>query len=316
MVLMTFYFLFPKNNITVENMKNKDWFWILFAFIVPCILDQAFKWSTSAVTIEPVTVGFISFFSSFSQLDVLADFIRTTHIIESIVFSAIAVFLIQLLAVLNALFTYKHLRLRISLSVIMGGLLSLTIDHIVYAETINNLALTPNTNQFYPFNLAVLFICGGLAVFIYPLIMDQNLFKKENIRRNFLLNNKNQNKFLLSVFVGFTVFYFMVILILGLYTHAGLSIVESNGELINQIMGYFYLLVVIVYLLSMVSVFIFSVLLSHRIYGPVFGFENYMRSLFEKKEEKLENFRTRKKDHFKELEKIAEYVRTRLIRKL
>lgn len=297
-------------------MKHRDWFWILFAFVVPCVLDQAFKWSTSDVTIEPVTVGFISFFSSFAKLDVLADFIYTTHIIESIVFSAVAVFLIQSLAVLNALFTYKHLRLRISLSVIMGGLLSLTIDHIVYAETVNNIALTPNTNQFYPFNLAVLFICGGLAVFIYPLVMDQSLFKKENIRRNFLLNNKNQNKFLLSAFVGFTVFYLMIVLIFGLFIHAGLFVSDSNGELTGQIMSYFYWLVLIVYLLLMVSVFIFSVLLSHRIYGPVFGFENYMRSLFEKKEEKVEHFRTRKKDHFKELEKIAEYVRTRLIRKL
>lgn len=297
-------------------MKNKDWFWILFAFVVPCVLDQAFKWATSVIKIEPLSVGFISFFSSFSKLDVLADFVYTTHIIESIVFSAVAVFLIQLLAVLNALFTYKHLRLRISLSVIMGALLSLTIDHIIYAETINNVALTPNTNQFYPFNLAVLFLCGGLAVFIYPLAMDKDLFKKDNIRRNFLLNNKNQNQFLLSAFVGVTVFYVMVILIFGLFMHAGLSVADAGGALANRIMNYFYTLVLIVYLLSMVSVFIFSVLLSHRIYGPVYGFENYMRSLFEKKEEKLEPFRTRKKDHFKELEKIAEYVRTRLLRNL
>ena len=297
-------------------MKNKDWLWILFFFIAPCVLDQAFKWSTSVLKIEPVTLGFISFFSSFSKLDVLANSVYTIHILESIVFSAVAVFLIQLLAVLNVLFTYKHLRLRISLSVIMGGLLSLTIDHIVYAETINNMALTMERHQFFPFNLAVLFICGGLAVFIYPLIMDKNLFKKENIRRNFLLNNKYQNKFLLSAVAGFTVFYVVVILIFGLYMHAGLSMMNQDFEFVNKVMSYFYLLVLLVYCLSMVSVFIFSVLLSHRIYGPVYGFENYMRSLFEKKEEKLENFRTRKKDHFKELEKIAEYVRTRLIRKL
>ncbi len=300
----------------MKNMKNRDWLWILFSFIAPCVLDQAFKWSTSVLKIEPVTAGVISFFSSFSKLDVLADSIYTTHIIESIVFSAVAVFLIQLLAVLNALFTYKHLRLRMSLSVVMGGLLSLTVDHIVYAETINNMAFTLNIHKFYPFNLAVLCICGGLAVFIYPLIMDRDLFRKENIRRNFLLNNKNQNKFLLSVLVGFTVFYVMIILIFGLYIHAGLSVVDQNYELVNKVMSYFYLLVLLVYCLSIVSVFIFSILLSHRIYGPVYGFENYMRSLFEKKEEKLENFQTRKKDHFKELEKIAEYVRTRLIRKL
>lgn len=297
-------------------MKNRDWFWILFSFLAPCILDQAFKWSTSVLKIEPVTVGVISFFSSFSKLDVLANSIYTTHILESIVFSAVAVFLIQLLAVLNALFTYKHLRLRISLSVIMGGLLSLTIDHIFYAETINNMALTPNLNKFYPFNLSVLIICGGLAVFIYPLIMDRDLFKKENIRRNFLLNNKNQNQFLLSALVGFTAFYVMVILIFGLYMHASLSIIDRNANMVNEVMSYFYVLVILVYCLAMVSIFILSVLLSHRIYGPVYGFENYMRSLFEKKEGQLESFQTRKKDHFKELEKIAEYVRTRLIRKL
>jgi len=153
-------------------------------------------------------------------------------------------------------------------------------------------------------------------VFLYPLIMDQNLFRKENIRRNFLLDNKNQSQFLLSVFVGFTVFYITVVLIFGLFMHAGLSVMEPGGELTDRIMNYFYALVFMVYLLSIVSVLILSVLLSHRIYGPVYGFENYMRSLFEKKEDKLEYFRTREKDHFKELEKIAEYVRTRLLRKL
>ena len=298
-------------------MKNRDWFWILFSFIFPCFLDQAFKWSTSTLKIEPTIVGIIAFFSSFSQVDVLATgSLYTMYIIKAIVFSVAALFVIQLLAVLNALFTYKHLHFRISLSVIMGGILSILIDHIIHAEIINNIALTPNSNQFYPFNLAVLFICGGLVAFIYPLMKSQNLFKKENIRRNFLLNNKNQNKFLLSVLIGFTVFYVLTILALGLYLHAGLSVSSTNTELISKVMSSFYLLVLLVYLLLMVSVFIFSVLLSHRIYGPVYGFENYMRSLFEKKEQKLEYFRTRKKDHFKELEKIAEYVRTRLIRKL
>ena len=297
-------------------MKNRDWFWILFSFIVPCILDQTFKWSTSFLKIEPFNVGIISFFSSFSRLDALESFVSATSILEAIVFSAVALFLIQLLAVLNVLFTYRHLRLRISLSVIMGGLLSLTIDNIIYAETINNIALTPNTVQFYPFNLAVFFICGGFAVFIYPLIMDQSLLKKENIRRNFLLNNKNQNKFLLSIWVGFTAFYILIILAFGLYMHAGLFTAGGDTELTHNIMNSFYLLVLLIYLLSMLSIFILSVLLSHRIYGPVYGFENYMRSLFEKKEEKLESFRVRKKDHFKELEKIAEHIRTRLIRKL
>ena len=297
-------------------MKNKDWFWIVFSFAVPCILDQTFKWSTSFLKIEPLTVGFFSFFSSFSRLDVLENLANETPLLSAIVFSAIALFLIQLLAVLNVLFTYKHLRLRISLSVIMGGLLSLTTDNIIYTETVNNMALTFNTVQFYPFNLAVLFICGGLAVFIYPLIMDQNLFKKENIRRNFLLNNKNQNKFLLSVWVGFTAFYILIILVFGLYMHASLLTAGGDTKLTHNIMDSFYLLVLLVYLLSMLSVFILSVLLSHRIYGPVYGFESYMRSLFEKKEEKVESFRTRKKDHFKELEKIAEHIRTRLIRKL
>ena len=298
-------------------MKNKDWFWISFSFIVPCILDQAFKWSTGSLKIEPLIVGIIAFFSSFSKLDALAgDPFHKMYAIEAIVFSVVALFLIQLLAVLNVLFTYKHLRLRISLSVIMGGLLSLAIDNIIYAEAINNIALTPNSHQFYPFNLAVFFICGGLAVFIYPLIMDKNLFKKENIRRSFLLNNKNQNKFLLSVWVGFTAFYSLIILIFGLYMREGLFVAGGDTGLTDKIMSSFYLLVLLAYLLSMLSIFILSVLLSHRIYGPVYGFENYMRSLFEKKEEKLEGFRVRKKDHFKELEKIAEYVRTRLIRKL
>ncbi len=297
-------------------MRNKDWLWIFFSLTAPCVFDQVFKWSTSVLKIEPVTFGFVSFFSSFSRLDVLESSIHTTRLLESIVFSAVAVFLIQLLAVLNALFTYKHLQIRISLSVMMGGLLSLTVDHIVYAETVNNIALTFNRNQFYPFNLSVLFICGSLAVFLYPLIMDKDLFKKENLRRNFLLNNKNQNKFLLSVLTSFTLFYLLIVFVFGVYMYAGVSALDQNAEWTREVMSYFYWLVLLVYGLSILSVFIFSVLFSHRIYGPVYGFENYMRSLFEKKEGKLENFQTRKKDHFKELEKIAEYVRTRLVRKL
>ena len=72
--------------------------------------------------------------------------------------------------------------------------------------------------------------------------------------------------------------------------HAGLLTAAGDTELTHDVMNSFYLLVLLVYLLSMLSIFILSVLLSHRIYGPVYGFENYMSSLFEKKGGKIGEF--------------------------
>ena len=87
---------------------------------------------------------------------------------------------------------------------------------------------------------------------------------------------------------------------------------DSSAQTALQL---FYLLIFLVYLFSFVSVFILALGFSHRIYGPVQGFQSYMQVLFEE-EGKTKPFKTRSKDQFKELEKTAEYIRTRLLKKL
>ena len=295
-------------------MKKSDWLGIGAFFLLPLILDQGLKFLTKDLGTAPVLMGVFSVFSSFSDLDAVPLSLSLNfQKINSIAFFLFSVFLIQFLWAANIFFYEKKIYIRLILSVFFGSLLSIAADQILFSKTINNLAFTFQKNHFYPFNLAVLTAFVSLTILIYELIIKRKeILNTKNIRTIFLLKNKDQTQFLIYILIGFTVVYFFIFFIFIIY----LKFLESDLNFSLPLGASFYLMAFLSYAVCFFLVFTLSFLFSHRIYGPAQGFYNYMRGLFEKEGKKEIDFKTRKKDHFKELEKIAEYIRTRLMKKL
>ena len=281
-------------------------------FIVPYFLDRFLKVCTHNITYEPVHFLFIGFFSSFSKLNFLPPAeIPSYNFITALLFCFLSVFIFFFI---NYIFTYKHLFLRISFSLFFSGLSSFIVDFILEGEIVNNLALIL-TQTYFPFSLALFFFLAGSSMFFYFLTIDRkNIIQKDNIRKTILLKNKNQNHFIRSAFYTFSLMYFIIAVLIFVYFTISLSNISPNNPANALLIKNFLLFLILAYLLSTAVLVTLSILYSHRIYGPVYGFQRYMKSLSENTDNNI-SFKIRKNDHFQELEKTAEYIRTRLMKK-
>ena len=281
-------------------------------FVGPYFLDRFLKVFTHNITSEPVHFLFIGFFSSFSKLNLLPPVeIPPYNFITALLFCCLSVFIFFFI---NYIFTYKHLFLRISFSLFFSGLSSFIVDFILEGEIVNNLALIL-TNTYFPFSLALFFLLAGSSMFFYFLAIDRkNIIQKDNIRKTILLKNKNQNHFIRSAFYTFSLMYFIIAVLIFVYFTISISNISPNNPANALIIKNFLFVLILAYLLATAVLFTLSVLYSHRIYGPVYGFQRYMNSLSENTNNNI-SFKIRKNDHFQELEKTAEYIRTRLMKK-
>lgn len=307
------------------SKASLEYWWTWFFFIGPYLLDRVLKVFTSSISEEPVHFLFFGFFSSFSRLYETSAPEVSLYVTNSIVSVLFFILSIFVFIFINYIFTYKHLLIRISFSLALGGLSNFFIDLILTGEIINNMALIAGST-YLPFSAASIVFCAGFFMFIYFLVIDRkSILKKDSLRKTIFLKNRNQNHFILTSLSAFSLIYLIIAVLLLLFYISSINALsmdmlsaENKHSFLSVKHGLiknFLLLVFLSYLIAVSVLVLLAVLYSHRIYGPVYGFQSYMRSLFEGNK-KDSSFKTRKKDHFKELEKVAEYIRTRLIRKL
>ena len=314
-----------KKILQVLSQTSLEYWWTWFCFIGVYLLDRILKLCTHSIVEEPVHFLFLGFFSSFSRLYEAPIVEPSLFITSSIIAVLLFVLSIFIFIFINYIFTYKHLLIRISFSLAFGGLSNFIIDNILEGEIVNNMAVIAGA-IYLPFSIAVLaFFCGS-CMFIYFFVIDRkNILQQDSLRKTIFLKTKNQNQFILTSFSSFSLIYFIIACLMLLFyvfsidfLSADVLSVKSEYDFLSIKYGLiknFLLLLLLSYLIAVCVLVMLTVLYSHRIYGPVYGFQSYMRSLFEESK-KDHSFKTRKKDHFKELEKVAEYIRTRLIRKL
>lgn len=302
---------------SVSKINIKHWILILSVLLLPIIADQTFKSQTSSIKDRPVVVlQSIGLFSSFSRAHnqklLSHPVIRNTRSFVHITFG---LFIILIFIALNLIFIYKHLLVRCLLALSVGSLLSRSLDHIFYGEYMDNVAIVMN-HSIVSFNSAVVLFILSVACFLLILTFKRKLiFKTVNIRSHFLIpKNPNQRQFLFYVMIAYGCVFISVFFIVSLYFY--LAILHSlPDEVLTLVNREVFTLGLSAYLSIFIFIYMISVFLSNRIYGPVHGFQNHMKKLFESGD-KAPVFKIRKKDQFRELESIAEYIRTRILKKL
>ena len=296
-------------------IKWKDWFKILLVFVTPIFFDQILKLLTREFHNGAVIIGWLGFFANFSESDTYSSFYAPIKEIKGLIFIIFGICLFQLNILINFLFALSYI-VRYSISLILGGLMCFLLDNIFHDQIINNLAITFNSQQFFSFNLAILFICIGLILLsLILMIKPQELLNPINVRKTLLTGHAGQKQLIIFLLSFFTIIYYAISFLIGVFNMTALPVLDSKTLQVSMVQ-YFFLFVVAVYICITPLFYAMIVRLSNRIYGPVYGFQNYMIDLFEKKYEITTPFQTRKKDYLKELETIAEYIRTRILRKL
>lgn len=298
-------------------MKRKDWLLVLAVLFLTLLVDQISKRWASAMTGEQ-TYGYLKLILVHNHGAMLGLFSELPAVLRIVTLSTSGVFILCLYALVQYLIPRRLMILRLSLSILVGGILGNVLDRIFYGYVIDFIALEIGDWHSPIWNAADVIQWIGYALMVYALFKySEQLWPDQNERKTFWVNKRFQIKH--SLFFMVTGLFLTLISAVFSYTYLRVTleeIVGYNPALIDKFIRPF--LVTFGVLALMFSLILFSVgkLISHRIAGPLYAFERFLKDILEGKglTKAGAALKLRTNDDFKHLEKLAEQVKIQVSR--
>ena len=293
-------------------MRKRDWFWVIAAVILSWVIDQATKfWAVESLG-ALVFHGPVGLVLHRNPGAILGAFAELPPILRVVSLSTGGAFLIFIAAAIQYLLPGRLMKLRIGISLLLGGILGNVTDRIIWGSVVDFL-LFGHSNWTTPaFNFADAIQWVGYGLVVYTLIREgQNLWPDANARKKVWINPRFQLKYcLILVAIGLA---FSIIAGVFSYTYLRVTIedvVVGSPQIIEQRFLRPFLQVFIVIAVGfMVTLFVIGRILSHRTAGPLYAFEKFLEDLLAGKDR---SFRVRAGDEFTHLEELAKKLRTKL----
>lgn len=294
-------------------MKKRDWLLVISLVPATWLADQVTKaWAMR-------TLADLKFYGPFGLVlhhnpgAILGAFSDLPPVLRIVSLSTGGAFLICIYAAIQYLLPSRSFPLRAGMSLLLGGILGNVTDRILFGAVTDFLVFGSRQISTPAFNVADAIQWVGYVMVVYGLVRDGNLFWPDvNARKTVWVNPRFQLKFCLtmvaigacfSVVTGVFAYTFLKITIDDLVV--GPARMMENRFLIPFLQTYF-----VIACGFMMSLFALGRILSHRMAGPLYGFETYLRDLMRGKDRK---FRMRKGDEFQHLEELAEHLRPMIV---
>lgn len=284
-------------------MSRKDWILIIVPLFFVWLIDHVTKlWGQSLA--EPLNYGAISFRLYHNHGAFLGFFSDLPPLLRIVSLSTIGSFLVFSYAVVQYLLPIKSVRLRLGMSILLGGIIGNVYDRIVWGYVVDFLIVDLSFIQFHPMNLADIFQWFGYGLVAWSLIQeDEILWPEQNSRKRLWIYPNYQFRYIL----------FLLIITLSLsligtvfsYTYLKVTIFELIGD--NSYIPSRFLVPYIFTYLTICSIFCCFLIIigrkvSHRNAGPIYAFSKYVDDLIEGRNRK---FKLRAGDEFKQLEDLG-----------
>ncbi len=294
-------------------MKKRDWLLVISLVPATWLADQVSKaWAMRSLSD-------LNFWGPFGLVlhhnpgAILGTFSDLPPVLRIVSLSTGGAFLICIYAAIQYLLPSKSLPLRTGMSLLLGGILGNVTDRIMFGAVTDFLVFGSRQLSTPAFNIADAIQWIGYLMVVYGLIRDGNLFWPDaNSRKTMWVNPRFQLKFCMtmvaigacfSVVTGVFAYTFLKITIDDLVV--GPARMMENRFLIPFLQTYF-----VIACGFMASLFALGRVLSHRMAGPLYGFETYLRDLMRGKDRK---FKMRQGDEFKHLEELAAHLRPLIV---
>lgn len=294
-------------------MNKLKWFLALSPVIVVWGLDRLTKiWAVEFTLQGPVWYKFGGIVMHHNSGAMLGMFSDLPPLLRVVSLATSGAFLIFVFAIIQFFLPDRVMKLRIGLSILLGGILGNVTDRILYGSIIDFLVVGKGESISPAFNVADALQWVGYGLIVYIVLFQADRIWHEDNKRNKLwIDPKYQFKYsaiLASVSIWFS-------LVSGVYSYTFMKVMINESILYGAGRTEKYLLpfVVILVILSIsfsFTLFLIGRHLSHRSVGPIFGFRRYIQDL---KEGKLYKFKLRKHDEFKYLEDVADFIREDLV---
>jgi len=288
-------------------MTRKEWFWVLLPLVICWFVDHLTKrWASDLDSI--INYGILHFALHHNPGAMLGLFSDLPPVLRIVSLSTGGAFLLCTYAIIQYLLPIKSMRLRIGLSLLIGGIIGNVTDRILWGHVVDFIVFV-FPNWISPaFNIADAVQWVGYILISYSIIKEGDLLWPENnLRKKYWINIQFQLKycfFLMGVGLGIG-----LISVVFSYTYMRVTLEALVGA--NEMILHKYLLPYVL-VFSMITVGFTSVLfalgkfISHKVAGPVYSFEKFLNDLLSGVSRP---FKLRTKDEFKHLEPLAESIR-------
>ncbi|HMN67802.1 MAG TPA: signal peptidase II [Bdellovibrionales bacterium] len=290
-------------------MKKREWFFVVSLVLLTWFLDQATKaWAVRSLA-ELKFYGPLGLVLHHNPGAILGTFSDLPPILRVVSLSTGGAFLIFIYAAIQYLLPSRSFPLRCGMSLLLGGILGNVTDRIAIGAVVDFLVIGSRQMSTPAFNFADAIQWVGYVMVVYGLVRDGSLFWPDaNVRKTLWVNPRFQLRFCLTIVAIGACFA----MISGVFTYTFLKI--TIDDLVvgpAQMMEHRFLVPFLQTYVVIVIGFIFSLfalgrILSHRMAGPIHGFEIYLDDLMAGKDRK---FRVRRGDEFKHLEELADKLR-------
>lgn len=287
-------------------MKKREWLLVILPMALTIAIDQASKlWALELIGTRQF--GFLGLSLHYNKGAMLGLFSSLPPILRIVSLSTGGAFLLFTYVIVQYLLPIKSLLLRVGMSILMGGILGNVIDR-TYAGAVVDFIFFSFGNWNSPvFNLADALQWVGYICLVSALLKDgELLWPQNNLRKFYWINPQYQLKYCLTlVFVGVG---FAVIAGVFSYTFLRFMVVDligNNKRMLDQFLIPFIQTFSAFTIAFAAFLFLIGRVLSHRVAGPMFAFERFLKNYIQGNGRGL---KLRKGDEFLHLEQLAQLI--------
>jgi signal peptidase II len=296
-------------------MKTKDWVLVVASLLLAVLFDQITK--SYSLTMTEKWVGPVHLVLIHNHGAMLGLFSNLPAFLRIVSLSTSGFFLLSIYCFLQYIIPLRIIKLRVGLSLLIGGIIGNVIDRTVYGYVIDFLSFQIKTWHSPVWNIADMIQWIGYILIVISLLKEGHLlWPDQNSRQTFWVNKKFQIKYA-AVFM-MTGLLLTIISLVFSYTYLRITLTEvlgHNPEAITKYTEAYLFSFLILVLAFSITLFIIAKIISHRIAGPVYAFERFLKDVLEGKglTKTGQALKLRAGDDFIHLEHLAEKVREKLI---
>jgi signal peptidase II len=293
-------------------VKKHEWFFVFIPLVFTLLVDQVTKaWADSLEGI--ISWGIFGFVLHHNPGAMLGLFSDLPPVLRVVTLSTGGAFLVCIYAIIQYLLPIKSLKLRIGLSILLGGILGNVLDRILYGYVIDFIVVGNVSFSSPAFNMADALQWVGYGLIVWAIISEGELLWPENdARKRYWINLGFQLKycfFLFSVGLGIG-----LIALVFSFTYLRVTMIELVGHNDFVLDKFLYPFAITFSLLTLgfsVGLFAIGKLISHKIAGPLYAFEKFMNDTMSGINRP---FKLRTKDEFKHLETLGKKIQEHLVK--
>jgi signal peptidase II len=292
------------------SMRRKDW--ILVYLPVPLLI--LVDWITKSLALKysgGLEGPFGQFYLIYNHGAMLGLFSELPTSLRVVSLSTFGALIFGVYFLFQYLIPGHHMKLRVGLSILLGGILGNVLDRVRYGAIIDFLVINYKNLASPIFNVADIIQWIGYFVIVYFFVREGHLlWPEKNSRKSFWVNAPFQKRF--SLFLATLVLILTGIFVVFCYTYLKVTLVEltaANTQIVQKFVRPFVWLIFGIGIGFAMLIYVLGGVFSHRIAGPIYAFEKFLKAIMGGQKVK---FKMRKNDEFQHLQGLAEQLSTSL----